>query len=241
MHNLSEAGKGDRYVMSRWVTGTHQAVAGGAGIWGEGLPVAIGLTMVAAAWGGDSAVTQALTAIPWCPGRQIGQHSPWQWGRPGLGSQCTAPSRHTQTVQVSGSQPAPSGQARPSPRHWGEAGRRHSQDSSCLTLACSSLFWGKGVEGKVGGAGSVPTQPCFPLTTQDLKTKTKKPTRPASPAHTHRPPAVPALLGPSSGPPAFPAVPPGGATAPGGPQQGLRSGLAPAAGSPGCQQAQGAP
>ena len=160
--------------MSRWVTGTHQAVAGGAGVWGEGLPIAIGLTMVAAAWGGDSAVTQVLTAIPWCPGRQIGQHSPWQWGRLGLGSQCTAPSRHTQTVQVSGSQPAPSGQARPSPWHWGEAGRRHSQDSSCLTLACSSLFWGKGVEGKVGGAGSVPTQPCFPLTTQDLKKKQKQ-------------------------------------------------------------------
>lgn len=51
--NLSEAGEGDRSGICRGVTGTHQAVAGGAGVWGEGLPVAIGLPVVAAAWGGD--------------------------------------------------------------------------------------------------------------------------------------------------------------------------------------------
>lgn len=135
--------------------------------------MAIGLTVVAAAWGGESAVTQALTAIPRCrggPGQQTGWHSPRQWGRPGLGSQCTAPSRQTQAVQVSGSQRAPSGQARPSPQHWAEAGR-HSQDSSCLTLSCSSLFWGKEAEGKAGGAGSAPPHPTHPADLGGVKTE----------------------------------------------------------------------
>lgn len=40
--------------------GTHQAAAGGAGVGGEGLPVAIGLPVVAAACEGDSAVAGAL-------------------------------------------------------------------------------------------------------------------------------------------------------------------------------------
>lgn len=60
-----------------------------------------------------------------------------------MGTQFAAPSWQTQAVQASGSQRAPSGQARPKPQHWGEA-RWHSQDSSCVTLPCSSLFWGRG-------------------------------------------------------------------------------------------------
>lgn len=76
------------------------------------------------------------------PESQMGWHSPRHWGRPGLGIQSAAPSWHTHTVQASGSQRAPSGQARPSPQHWGGAGR-HSQDSSRLTLSCRSLFWSK--------------------------------------------------------------------------------------------------
>lgn len=162
--SLSEAGEGAKYGISRWVAGTHQAVTGGASVRGEGLPIAIGLTIVAAAWGEDSAVTQALAAISRCrggPGRQTGWHSPWQWGRSGLGSQCTVPSWQTQAVQVSGSQRAPSGQARPSPQHWGDAGR-HSQDSSCLTLACSSLFWGKRERGKWGALGQLPATQHIP-------------------------------------------------------------------------------
>lgn len=80
------------------------------------------------------------------PSEQMGWCSPWQWGRPGLGSQRAAPSWQMQVVQASGSQRAPWGQARPSPQHWGAAGW-HSQDSSCLTFTCSSLFWGKEVGG----------------------------------------------------------------------------------------------
>lgn len=80
-------------------------------------------------------------ALRWCQWAG-GWHSPWQWGSPGWGTQCVAPSWQTQAVQASGSQRAPSGQARPSPQHWGEAAW-HSQDSSCLTLPCRSLFWGE--------------------------------------------------------------------------------------------------
>lgn len=81
---------------------------------------------------------RALRRCQWAGG----WHSPWQWGSPGWGTQCVAPSWQTQAVQASGSQRAPSGQARPSPQHWGEAAW-HSQDSSCLTLPCRSLFWGE--------------------------------------------------------------------------------------------------
>lgn len=44
------------------VSGTHQTAAGGAGIWGEGLPWTVSLAIVAAACGGDGGVTRDPSA-----------------------------------------------------------------------------------------------------------------------------------------------------------------------------------
>lgn len=44
-----QTGRKDRSGISKWVSSTHQTVAGGAGVWGEGLPMTIRLAIVAAA------------------------------------------------------------------------------------------------------------------------------------------------------------------------------------------------